>query len=226
MNRLRELNLEGNLLESLPDLAFQNLHRLRSLNVAFNNLGDFNFGAFENVGNLAHLSVDVSHNDLQALRVNRSFAYPLNNIVSLDFSHNNISTVDVTFFEPVANELKILNLSRNILSEISPDNIGQLSRLMHLDVSFNKLETIELNTFMACRRLKSVDFAFNRLSSLHPTLFNGKTRLSYVDVSGNALTSLPEQLFQRTSLQIFKAADNKLTEIPVKALNPVQSTLR
>lgn len=226
MNRLLELNLQGNLLKTLPDLAFQNLHRLRSLNLAFNRIDDFNFGAFENVGNLAHLFIDVSHNRLEVLRVNRTFVYPLNNIMSLDFSHNNISVIDVTFFEPVANELKILNMSRNILREISPDTIGQLTRLISVDLSYNRVSLIELNTFMAARRLKSVDLRHNKLEDLHPTLFNGKTRLCYVDVSVNSLSRLPEQLFQRTSLQIFKAARNKLTEIPVKALNPVQSTLR
>jgi Leucine-rich repeat (LRR) protein len=42
----------------------------------------------------------------------------------------------------------------------------------------------------------------------------------------NLLDSFPEQLFQRTSLEIFKASHNRLTEIPIKALNPVQSTLK
>ena len=47
-----------------------------------------------------------------------------------------------------------------------------------------------------------------------------------MDLSYNNLTALPETIFMRTSLEIFSAAYNQLKEIPVKALNPVQSTLK
>ena len=51
-------------------------------------------------------------------------------------------------------------------------------------------------------------------------------KLRIVDLSYNNLTMLPETIFMRTSLEIFNAAYNQLKEIPVKALNPVQSTLK
>ena len=66
----------------------------------------------------------------------------------------------------------------------------------------------------------------NNLETLDAMLFNSQTRLQYVDLSHNSIKSLPEQLFQRTDLEMFRASDNKLTEIPIKALNPVQSSLK
>ena len=47
-----------------------------------------------------------------------------------------------------------------------------------------------------------------------------------LDLSHNKLTSLPESLLQKTKLEIFKMAFNNLQEIPVKTLNPVQSSLK
>lgn len=71
MTKLFELNLEGNLLEWLPDETFQNLHRLRYLSLAYNHLDSLNLAAFETVGNMAHLFIDVSHNQIQELSANR-----------------------------------------------------------------------------------------------------------------------------------------------------------
>ena len=41
----------------------------------------------------------------------------------------------MTFFEPVENDLKVLNLSSNIIEEVSPDDVGQLRRLRCIDIS-------------------------------------------------------------------------------------------
>ncbi len=79
---------------------------------------------------------------------------------------------------------------------------------------------------LLCRKLLSVRLDHNNLTSLSLSLFSSQSRLRFVDVSSNRLETLPETLFQRTSLEIFLAADNRLSEIPIKALNPVQSTLR
>ena len=59
-----------------------------------------------------------------------------------------------------------------------------------------------------------------------PCLVSYRHKLRIVDLSYNNLTALPETIFMRTSLEIFSAAYNQLKEIPVKALNPVQSTLK
>ncbi len=71
--------------------------------------------------------------------------------MDLDLSHNNISVIEVPFFEPIKDELKVLNLSRNSLAEVSPDNIGQLRRLRSVDLSHNALSVIEPRTFLAMR---------------------------------------------------------------------------
>ena len=130
MTALRFLSLEGNNLQRLPDEAFQNLHYLSHLNLAFNDLQLLDFAAFDSIGTLSHLSIDLSHNALQSLRTNRTSTYPTSsNIMSLDLSANNISHVEVAFFHPVQNVLKMLNLSQNSLTEINPESLGHIRKL-------------------------------------------------------------------------------------------------
>lgn len=227
MTRLLILSMEGNQITRLPDETFQNLHHLQRLELAFNRLESLNFAAFDSIGTLSHLTIDASHNNLQALRVNRSNSYPtLSNIMCLDLSYNNISFVEVTFFEPVQNDLKILNLSHNIIREITPDDIGQLRRIRIMDLSHNHITVIEDPTFGAASKLTTLYLNHNRLNEIHGKLFRNQKRLQYVDLSWNKLETIPEELFLRTSLEIFKVTHNRLSEIPVKALNPVQSSLK
>ena len=227
MTSLRYLSLEGNQLKSLPDEAFQNLHYLSSLNLAFNHLQRLDFAAFDSIGTLSHLTLDMSHNLLQSLRTNRTTSYPTSsNIMRLDLSHNNISSVEVAFFHPVQNVLKTLNLSYNALTQINPESLGHIRKLHSIDLSHNLLMNIEQGTFFASKKLQDVYLHNNALSDLNPGLFGNHRQLKVVDLSRNLLTSLPEQLFQRTSLEIFRAAFNRLHEIPIKTLNPVQSSLK
>ena len=145
--------------------------------------------------------------------------------MSLDLSFNNISSVEVAFFHPVQNVLKTLNLSRNALSEINPESLGHIRKLHSIDLSHNLLINIEQGTFFASKKLQVVYLNNNALSDLNPGLFGNHRQLKIVDLSKNQLSTLPEQLFQRTSLEIFRAAHNRLHEIPIKTLNPVLSSI-
>ena len=130
MTGLRYLSLEGNELQSLPPEAFQNLHYLSQLNLAYNKISVLDFAAFDSVGTLSHLVIDLSHNGLNTLANNKSTSYPTSsNIMSLDLSFNNISYIEVAFFHPVQNVLKILNMSRNALTEINPESLGHIRKL-------------------------------------------------------------------------------------------------
>ena len=167
MTGLKYLSLEGNLIETIPDEAFQNLHHLSTLNLAYNNMKILNFNAFDSIGTLSHLFIgniakmcygleiflifvsiyvvvknviiynllnsflDISHNKLSMLRLNRtgkgsqnnntltyngmgsnsrsSHNYPTSsNIVSLNLAYNNISMIEQSFFQTVETVLKVL----------------------------------------------------------------------------------------------------------------------
>jgi Leucine-rich repeat (LRR) protein len=67
MTKLLYLSLEGNEIERLEDETFQNIHRLQTLNLGYNRISSVNFAAFDSIGTLSHLTIDLSHNNLQVL---------------------------------------------------------------------------------------------------------------------------------------------------------------
>ena len=96
-----------------PDEAFQNLHHLSILNLAYNRINQLDFASFDSVGTLSHLNLDLSHNLLNMLRINRTSSYPTSsNIMNLDLSCNNISMIEVTFFEPVQVTISHCSMTR------------------------------------------------------------------------------------------------------------------
>ena len=76
------------------------------------------------------------------------------------------------------------------------------------------------------RQLQRLSLADNLLSRLERGSFRHLRSLMVLDLSRNDIDSLPEGLFESTQLEILRVADNQLLEIPVRALNPVQSSLR
>jgi Leucine-rich repeat (LRR) protein len=76
------------------------------------------------------------------------------------------------------------------------------------------------------RQIQRLCLADNRLSDLPRLSFRQLRSLLYLDLSRNAIDSLAEGLLEATQLEILLLTDNRLTEIPVRALNPVQSSLR
>ncbi len=115
------------------------------------------FAAFDSVGIMLPLSIDFSHNQLQDLGLNKSNLYTrTSDIASLDFSFNNISVVDESFFKPLQNSLKLLNMSRNCLKEVSRETFSQLRRLHMVDLSFNSLSSLDSGLFISSTKLRSI----------------------------------------------------------------------
>jgi Leucine-rich repeat (LRR) protein len=145
---------------------------------------------------------------------------------SLDLSFNNITDIQAGFFEPLASILKILNLAHNQLRLATASGLGNLRRLVHLDLSHNRLEAVEEMALEMNRDLQRLSLASNLLTSIERQSFRNLRHLVRLDLSRNDLDTLPEGLFEATKLEILSVADNNLLEIPVRALNPVQSSLR
>merc|ERR1719323_2671215 len=82
------------------------------------------------------------------------------------------------------------------------------------------------STFEESRELLQLNLSLNLLSEIQAGSLKRQHQLQVLDLSHNQLTNLPETLLEKTKVEIFKVAFNALQEIPVKTLNPVQSSLR
>ena len=87
----------------------------------------------------------------------------------IQFFENILTIKDLT--DPFQNVLKMLNLSRNILTDISSETFSQLKRLHLLDLSFNSLAVLEPGCFISSTKLQSIYLQGNQLTSLSPMMF-------------------------------------------------------
>ncbi len=94
----------------------------------------------------------------------------------------------------VLSHIKILNLSKNQLTQINAYTFAWLPNLTHLSLSRNQLTQIHVDTFAGLHSLKELHLSGNRLTQIDRDAFAG-LRLIYLDLSGNELPPIDEYTF-------------------------------
>lgn len=129
----------------------------------------------------------------------------------IDISSNRLMTLnDDSTFASNGN-LKILDFSRNNVTEISARLFSQNTKLVVLNMGINKLTALPANVFDALVNLQLLDLCDNALTELPELIFSNLTDLDSLSLSGNALKSLSENLFESNiHLRQLHLSDNKL----------------
>ena len=116
-----------------------------------------------------------------------------------------------------------LDLSDNQLSGAIPGELGNLSNLERLYLSFNQLSAIpkELGNLSS---LRSLSVSSNQLSGAIPGELGNLSNLERLSLTGNELTgSIPAQLGNLSSLESLDLSDNQLSgAIPARVGQPLQ----
>ena len=107
--------------------------------------------------------------------------------------------------------LKILDLSRNIISEL-PEYIDKLTSLSELNLGENKLTSLP-ESIGHLTNLTELSLVANKLTSL-PESIGKLTNLTSLNLWRNQLTLLPESLGRLTSLNDLNLAVNNLESLP------------
>ncbi|KAL1542432.1 receptor-like protein 31 [Salvia divinorum] len=131
----------------------------------------------------------------------RSF-WKLHSLSILRLDDANLSTVAVPDFFINFSSLNVLSLYNCSLKGSIPSTFANLTKLIHVDLSYNDLTgSFPPTLFANLTKLSHVDFSFNDMTgSLPSTLFANLTKLSHVALSYNSLTgSLPSTLFEGLS---------------------------
>jgi Leucine-rich repeat (LRR) protein len=198
---LVDLDLRGNILDSLPD-EISNLHRLTGIHLDGNNLRKFppvlgkltrleRLGLSDNrlanlpreLGSLKELgSVNIHSNQFDSLP---AALWKLTKLVHLDASENRIERI--TGGIGALKNLRYLNLARNHISEV-PANLGSLKELRHLNLHGNSVATLPTRLFRL-PALTHLDISNNDFDEIQKDLAN-LTSLNWLDASGQ--TSFPD----------------------------------
>ncbi|NWX13809.1 LRC32 protein, partial [Aegotheles bennettii] len=186
--QLEHLDVGSNQLEAVSDRTLAQLPRLRSLLLGSNHL-DRNYQAN---GRALHL---------------------LRNIEVLDLSANNLESHVAGWYISNLTGLRVLDLSRNQMSQLPAGIFWSTPRLCQLDLSNNYIMEIEEGAFEALEELEVVNLALN---SLHCISGFSLTQLRVLNLSHNALElfSSEEEGAEPYLLQVLDLSHNRLLDFP------------
>uniref|UniRef100_A0A3P8UE37 Leucine rich repeat and Ig domain containing 2b n=1 Tax=Cynoglossus semilaevis TaxID=244447 RepID=A0A3P8UE37_CYNSE len=120
--------------------------------------------------------------------------------------------------EGIPIETRVLDLSKNKLRLVTPDNFSSFQQLEDLDLSDNLISGVEPGSFRSQLSLRSLSFRSNLLQLVPAGVLSGLTNLTRLDLSHNRLVVLLDHAFQDlrrlTSLEV---GDNELVYISQRA---------
>ncbi|XGW09434.1 hypothetical protein V3C99_011606, partial [Haemonchus contortus] len=145
-------------------------------------------------------------------------AFRMHDIQALDFTNNQIQTVNVNAFRGLEMKLTHLSFKQNNLSVIPSWALTYLHHLQVLRLDGNRISHIRPNTFDETQ-LNNLHFLHldNNQISIIPNMAFARLRLIVLTLSNNRITHL-EKLSLPPSLSILELRNNLLTQIPYLAL--------
>ena len=168
LHLLQRIDLSSNRLAALPPGLFLDNTDLREINLANNSIGTIHLSVFRNLSKLGRLN--LSRNILDENWIKEDIFADLSNLISLDLSHNHLSSVDSVLLQQLS-KLTFLDLAHNRLHTVSSQALMSLSQLRCLHLASNQLESVAQLALVASSRLEILSLDNNKLQSLHPDIF-------------------------------------------------------
>ncbi|GMR47266.1 hypothetical protein PMAYCL1PPCAC_17461, partial [Pristionchus mayeri] len=112
-----------------------------------------------------------------------------NGTLSLDLHHNDIEAIDLESLENCTS-LKVLELTNNLLTDVSPGLFTTLPNLESLVVRRNLLSRIPQN-LLSGKNISKIDLKSNRIVSISVVEWSSLSSVKSVDLGRNNLSSLP-----------------------------------
>lgn len=186
---LETLDLSHNDLEILSTDCFSGLP-LAEVDLSHNNFREFDTNVFAAKVNGEPVSVDLSHNKLTS--VFTTLHGKVLHIQSLNLTANQLSSVPRLAGLP----LRYLNLDGNPITHIKEGAFSQLEDLVYLSMSgLKELQEIEPYAFKGLQSLQVLDLSNNpKLTTLNPTVYSGLDSLQELNLSKSGVVSLPNDM--------------------------------
>lgn len=199
--QLLHLNLSSNMLSNISMEAFGSLVSLQTLDLSHNFLEKFNNktnGIFDLCYSLRNLN--LSHNEIGTItrKIFPSNPYVPYQLQNIDLSYNKLSvlTKDITYG---TQKVKMLNISHNLITDIKPHVLSNLSAVQTLDMSFNDLEdlTHEESKFKFPKNVTHLYLQNNRIGRILEESFQNLTYIKFIDMSDNQMTAFPVSFVEK-----------------------------
>lgn len=176
---------------------------------SFNNLPDPDNRTFEGLKNSSVLVLDLSKNRIFALQ--QGVFSPLKEVTIIDVSKNRVNQIHRNAFEGLQGNLKMLNLSHNLLGEIYSYTFASLTNLRVLDLSYNHIGALGYGSFGGLPKLTALYLTGNSLRELgFPASLPS---LNILLLNDNKLTSVSGLPRFAGNIKFLNIKDNRLTNL-------------
>ncbi|VDM80522.1 unnamed protein product [Strongylus vulgaris] len=142
LTNLKQVRLDGNLIEKVETLAFSNNPKLQLISLQNNNIVQIARNSFDSLDQL--LVLLLSNNSIQSIE--RGMLDGMKNLQQLNLRNNSLTTVDENTFSSLRH-LTTLDLAYNNLKKIGKKTFLHQEKLFWLDLSNNQLSSFEEGTF-------------------------------------------------------------------------------
>lgn len=189
---VRDLYLDFNLLSRIDDEAFKHINPGR-LYLSSNNINNITDKAFLGGPNKSIVMLDLSKNKLstipKALTTLKALKY-------LYIPNNEITAVPNDTFRSFCEQLEVLDLSGNQLTEIPRDALENCSVISHLYLGHNQISDIQMEDFETWGdNLTTLILRNNRLYTIPPRAFKYTPNLNELSLSFNRILDVNEDSF-------------------------------
>lgn len=147
--------------------------------------------------------------------------YMSTTLTKLDFSNNDISSIDDYSFEMFIGLRKLI-LRRNRMTNLTLGMFHGLRQLEELDLSYNNVKFVDMDVLLHCISLRDLNLRYSGVSlqGLQDLLMSATSMLEKLDVHGLDLQKLPRDIFLETSyIKTLILSGNQLEEVPSLALS-------
>ncbi|MGH0173477.1 UNVERIFIED_CONTAM: hypothetical protein FKN15_065677 [Acipenser sinensis] len=207
LHSLRELKLNNNELDSIPDLGPLSAN-ITLLSVSNNKIGELipeQLNRFQSLETL-----DLSNNNIVELKAT---SFTQLQLKYLYINSNKIASLEPGCFDSLSSSLQILKLNRNRISSIPP-KIFKLSQLQQLELNRNRIKKVDGLSFHGLSSLKSLKIQRNGISKLMDGAFWGLSSMEVLQLDYNNLTEVSKGwLYGLLMLQQLHLSQNAISRI-------------
>ncbi|XP_055372026.1 protein artichoke [Condylostylus longicornis] len=236
---LRRLDLSENFLNVIDRNTFSNTPFLETLNISNNEIFDINPLTFKSLDKL--FEVDASFNKFKriipglpkiieriSMRGNMISELPLPqasksldlpNLRMLDLSRNLLEYIPKFTFQSLE-QLRVLSFAYNKIRVLEDLTFMGANRLELLHLQDNLITDVEKNSFQMMLDLRNLNLQGNKMEILFDNMFTNNSKLEQLDLSRNNLRDLPQSFFRNLKrLEFLDLSGNILSEMPESLAN-------
>nr|XP_057946518.1 toll-like receptor 5 [Doryrhamphus excisus] len=159
-----------------------------------------------------HLGKGFSHDNLPDPDRHTFEGLAKSNLNIFDLSNNRIFALQQAVFSPLTNAI-IIDVSKNKINQINNNAFSGLQgNVRMVNLSFNILGEVYSHTFRNLAELRVLDLSFNNIGVLGDYVFEGLPKLRALYLTGNSLRNLgfPAAL---PNLEFLLLGDNRLVDV-------------